>query len=278
MVFTGVVILWKFYISIIILLKVFIIKTLNMADGFMAIVRNTEFDGYSGKLGNIIFRTRYGKTVAYRVPENFKKSESEASMANRKKLKPMSQFASNICSLPELKQIWSIKSETKATSAFHKVEKMNAQFFDSNRPTIKNRIVPMGFGCQLDDMILNKDEIRLNISFPDRPLTEEEEMKKLKRFLVISIICFYDPVKKEDEYFTFYNVYRQITDWEKGTSIEARYEFSEEEGKIFSEYRNSILYYTVIACDAEGYFLGNSLSYSKEFDNITGLLKTIEVK
>jgi len=244
----------------------------------MATVRNSEFAGYKGKLGKIIFRTRYGKTVAYRIPENFKKSESEASKANRKKLKPMAQFASNICLLPELKQIWQLERETKATSAYHKIEKKNAIFFNHFHPTINNEIVPGGFGCQRDGAILNKDEMRINISFPDRPVVDEADMEFLKRYLVIAIICFYDPVNKKDEDFAFYNIYKNISNWEMWNPIEARYQFSEEEGKIFSEYRKSILFYTVIACDAEGYYLGHSFSYSLEFDNITGQEETLKIK
>ncbi len=232
----------------------------------MAIVKNYDYDGFSGKLGNIIFRTRYGKTVAYRVTENFKKSESEASKANRNKWKPMSQFASNICSLPELKAIWSMTPEVKATSAYHKIEKMNRKVIGANRPTIKNDIVPNGFLCESTSAKLSKDELEITADLMHNSLRD----LTADNFLVIAVICFYEPVKKDDEYFTFYNIYKQIPNWKVGTPVEAIYKFSEEEGKIFSEYRKSILYYTVIGCDAEGYFLGNSISYNLEFENIAG--------
>jgi hypothetical protein len=233
----------------------------------MAIVNNSEYEGFSGRLGNIIFRQRNGKTVAYRVPGKIKKSESEASVAVRKKLTPMSQFAANICSLPELKFLWEFKKDIKAKSAYHKIEKYNARLFDSLRPTIRNRIVPEGFGCNLDSIILNKDELRAEISFSRRAFAKEEEIKK---FLIIFVICFYDPIDKKDVYFTFYNIYKQVTDWSPGTPLETEYQFIEDQGEIFSCYRKSILYYTVFTIDGEGCYLEHSSSKSREIEIIPG--------
>jgi hypothetical protein len=127
-------------------------------------------------------------------------------------------------------------------------------------------IVPKGFLFESNSATLNKDSIEIIAELNSNSLDDNTAAN----FLTISIICFYDPVNKDDEYFTFYNIYRLVPNWEPGTPVKAKYQFSEEEREIFSKYRKSILYYTVIACDAERYFLGNSFSSSQEFENIAG--------
>jgi hypothetical protein len=231
----------------------------------MGLLINQVMGDHTGKVGNLIYRRRNGKIVVYKVPEKIKKSESQASKDIRKKLKPMSQFASEVCSFPELKLIWESDTRYKAVAPYHKVEQANKNLVTPDRPTINCRIVPdFGFKLNVNSVEANKEKVSIVV-------TVEKELvdyyKQLKGFIVIILLCFYDPLKKEEKYFDFQRIRLNLTEWEVDKPVEVLFDFSEKEGEIFSKYKKTILYYTLLAFDNENYFLAYSESMPKEFDN-----------
>ncbi len=232
----------------------------------MGILINQVMGDHTGKVGNLIYRNRNGKIVVYKAPEKIKKSESEASKAVRQKLKPMSQFASEVCSFPELKAIWQSNRRYKAKAAYHKVEQANKNMFMPEHPTVENIIVPLwGYKLELNSVELNKEKVSIILTI-DKALADE--YKSLNGFIVIILLCFYNPVKKKDEYFEFRRIRLNLTKWEFDKPVKILFKFAKKDGKLFSLYKKCILYSTFLAYDNEFSFIEHSTGMNKEFNNV----------
>jgi hypothetical protein len=231
----------------------------------MGILINQTLGDHTGKVGNLCYRRRNGKIVVYRLPDKIKKSESKASIEIRERMKPMSRFASEVCSFPELKSVWQSAKNQKAVSAYHKVEQANKNMFTVEHPTVNNTIVPdHGLPCKFISAEANKDKVSIIVSLDN---TIIKNNMPPKGFAAIILLCFYDPVKNEIESFDFCRIRILLTEWELDNPIEILFKFSVDEGKIFSMYKKSILYYTLLAYDAENYFLGFTENNNLEFNN-----------
>ena len=60
----------------------------------------------SGKVGDVIFRQRNGKTIIYKAPKRRNKTVSPKVIKGRGKFTAVSQITTSIYSIPQFKQIW----------------------------------------------------------------------------------------------------------------------------------------------------------------------------
>jgi hypothetical protein len=233
----------------------------------MGTLNGTVLGEPSGKVGKVVIRKWNGKLVTYRLPENIKVSQTELSIASRKRITPMSKFASTICSIEELKAVWQATRSVKALSAYHKVEKANKGRFDLLRPKAEAVIVPYGgFQSKLISAGLSIDEIRIVIQVEKEYLGFSELINGVN---VLFIVCFYDPVKSGGEYFEFCNIRTHVEEWKTNEPLEIKFIMPPEGKNIFTMYKKSILYYTIIPFESNGNILGYSVSQSREFENVS---------
>jgi hypothetical protein len=215
-----------------------------------------------GKVGGYVIRRRYNKSVVYKLPDIVKVSQTPQAKKARAKFRPMSQFASYINSIPELKYFW-MKYKLKASSAYHKILKENYPAFDYNRPTKSNGITPLGtmFGPATGASVTSEgfkveNFIRDRISF----LNNNE-----KAIMAIGVMCFYDPIKKKQEYFTLSKTIIESVNLKFGEPFKIVVPFDEQGKCYYTLYRTCILYFTLVTKDSTGKPLRYSLKYSAEF-------------
>ncbi|MFZ4591290.1 MAG: hypothetical protein ACOYN6_09850 [Ignavibacteria bacterium] len=70
----------------------------------------------TGKIGGVIVRKRYGKTIVSAVPLNYKKSNSERAVNNRKRFAVISNIATALNKVPEFKELWKVAAKNKMSS------------------------------------------------------------------------------------------------------------------------------------------------------------------
>lgn len=218
--------------------------------------------GYShGKIGSYIFRWRNNKTVVYAAPEKYNVSQNPKAKESRAQIVPMSQFASIVNSIPELKYIWN-QDSLKASSAYHKIIKFNFKAFEYNRPTKSNIITPDVFvPCPVTSTIITSDGFRIElfIKREDSFLLEDE-----KEITAIAVVCFYDPVRRWREYFTLNKIICMIPSF--GGKTNTIFLPLSEQGKyLYYSYKMSILYFTLVTKDSNGRPSRYTTNYSAEF-------------
>ena len=155
----------------------------------MAFVNKNIFD-LNGKLGNVIFRNRNGKLVAYVAPKHHRISKSEKSVDNRKKFGINVKLSKNICSLKPLYSVWK-NSKYEGSNTFTRILKFNYKSSKPGRLTLNNALTPISIG--LDAMSINISNGILSINFQIPNL----ENNNLISPFYINIIVFLHDTKEE---------------------------------------------------------------------------------
>ena len=231
----------------------------------MGRLKNTILGDVTGKVGNVVFRLKGKKAYAYASPQKVKVSQTKEAKEARSKFTPLSNFASFINSIPELKYFWS-KAKIDASSAYHKITKLNYKLLLHNRPTINNIITPWIDNENIINPLrmcgLDKSGIWIQAKYEKgqfKPLDEEESIS------VLAIICFYNPRRRWEKYFVLDKLVLDNIEANFVEQFEFKIPFTETALSKYYSYRNSILYFAFLTRDIEGNPLRNSLNYTHEF-------------
>lgn len=166
----------------------------------MAFVNKNIFD-LSGKLGNVIFRNRNGKLVAYAAPKHHHISKSEKSVDNRKKFGINVQLAKNICSLKPLYNVWKY-SKMGGSNTYTKILKFNYRSAEPGKLTLGNVLTPISIALEVNSVEIANRRLSINFLIPDN-----ENNNKLWPFYVNIIIFLHKTLKghkdKGNQFVTF---------------------------------------------------------------------------
>jgi len=230
----------------------------------MGISEKSALGDVSGKVGRETRRERYGKTVVYRECQDFHKSESEASKANRNKFGMLGKFARTVKAFPELEAIWRSAKNIKAHAPINRIEQVNAKYMGPGRPTINSKIIPeKGFKCRVNSLAFDQTGIKMEIK-PES--LDEKVIPFIKYYSALFVIGLYDSEDKAREYCTMLGARSELEDCEPEKLTNIYIPFNEEEAKLISGYKEWILYFVLIIKNEEGEVLGNSVSFASEFD------------
>ena len=231
----------------------------------MGRLKNIVLGNVTGKVGNVVFRTKGKKSYVYAKPQKVKVSQKPEAKKARSKFTPLSNFASFINSIPELKYFWT-KSDIKASSTYHKISKENYPAFLFNRPTVNNKITPGYEGIWGVDPVtisnIDKSGIRIEAFLNMRNFILKEEETAVS---AIAVICFYNPIKRWAKYFILDKLIEDNVEIQIDELFEIRLPFSDELLNNYYSFRNSILYFTFITKDKNGHPIRFTTNHKCEF-------------
>ncbi len=119
----------------------------------------------TGKIGGVVFSKRYGKTVISALPANYKKSNSERAVNNRKRFAVISNIATALNNVPEFKELWKGIAKNKMSSQ-NAAAKYIARQVGKDGNTEITSIFPADFSlldCSLVEK--NKSGFSVNVDF-----------------------------------------------------------------------------------------------------------------
>lgn len=160
----------------------------------MAIVNKNIFD-LSGKLGNVVFRNRNGKLVAYSAPKKYRISKSEKSVDNRKRFGINVQFSKNICSLKPLHGVWK-NSKYDGSNAYTKILKYNYNSTEPGMLTLGNALTPISIALEVNFVKIENGNLSINFRIPDI-----ENNNLLSPFYINLVVFPYDALNRNKEKF-----------------------------------------------------------------------------
>jgi hypothetical protein len=132
----------------------------------MAVIKKKILGEISGNLGDVIFRTRNGKTVVYSKPSKLKVSKSESSIKVKNRFGLVVSLAKEIISDETLSLIWN-KSKVEATNGYQKIIKHNTKLISEGSLTLANQIVPNGISSNSISLNYHNKNIDIKINYSD---------------------------------------------------------------------------------------------------------------
>ena len=122
----------------------------------------------SGKIGDVVYKKRNGKTYISKAAETFNSSQLPHEIDKRNIQKVNGKFASIINQNKLLHVIWE-KEKFPCTNAYNKINKVNYHFCAPDHPTEKAQLTPGGFKLKVKDISIfpegievTPDSIKLN--------------------------------------------------------------------------------------------------------------------
>lgn len=121
-------------------------------------MKNTDIpqillNNITGKVGNIIIRRRYGKTIISAVPSCYNKSNSLSSINNRKRFATIANISKALNSVPEFKKLWKNYAKNKMSSCNAAASYISKQVSKDGIPEIHSifPVIFSGLQCHIQN-------------------------------------------------------------------------------------------------------------------------------
>ncbi len=134
----------------------------------MAELKSPVIGEPSGRIENVIYRRRYGKTIAYSRPKNQKFSKSRKAVGARNDFAAAVTLAKSVNDVPKLKEVWR-SAKVPGTSAYHRLIKNNAKSVSNGFLTTSNKITPEGLPLRLISAEIENKILYLSLECPESP-------------------------------------------------------------------------------------------------------------
>lgn len=173
----------------------------------MATLKSGPLGNINGKLGNIVARVLYKKTVISTRPAKYKKTKSEKAKYIRGRFAITVEFSRYINSIKLLKDVWNYNFP-KCSSAFNMIERYNIKNVGDNAPSLQNIITPPPDENKnyLPSLV---DYIRLDGKVINAALSDIDSLKLPEadcEYFLVLVILYYEPKIKSGKYFKFDNI------------------------------------------------------------------------
>lgn len=224
----------------------------------MATVKSNVLGNFSGKLGNLVARTIYGKTVLAARPSGYNVSQDPDIVANRQKFAVTVNFSKYVSSIPILKSIWQ-KTKPQNISVFNSIVKTNYRFSTADRPTDQNILTPGGFSLPVSSAEIDAGIVTVLLgAFNDVVITESYE----ENVSFASIIVLYNPIAQEDAPFSLITSFQDVETYDFANPYTLTMKMHASEAAEAAKYNNNILLLAAATKDANSKIVQYSQTYS----------------
>ncbi|MEI7485150.1 MAG: hypothetical protein WCK13_10615 [Ignavibacteriota bacterium] len=214
----------------------------------------------TGKIGGIILRKRYGKTIISAVPINYRKSNSEKSVNNRKRFAVISGIATALNNVPEFKELWKVIAKNKMSSHNAAAKYVARQIRKDGVPEITS-IFPSDFST-LKCSLVRKDKSGFSIlvdyssafesSAENRPVNSARNNKvnvlnSGKHIRVFALFIMKDSAYFSDRYKVFCSDFHELDETKKDLIVETN--FYDTDSSTMNEYNNIQVRYAALLYD-----------------------------
>jgi hypothetical protein len=217
----------------------------------MARLEKKSLGEIRGRVGDIVGKVRNGKQYIASRPSKYTLSKAPHEVDKRSRFKVNGLFAKAIKESELLYRIWE-KEKAPAASAYNKICKVNFKLCKTDRPSADNIITPGGFVITVESLAYSPDKIVAGLE-PFDMLANE------RRIVFILLVCFYDPFKKELDFFTL----KRIDDYDL-EELTLTFNFNTAEKQIAKAYKSRTVFLSAVTEDAGGNIVRWSKSVSRE--------------
>lgn len=210
----------------------------------------------TGQVGNVVFRRMSGKYFLSVRPEHYKASQTEEAKISRNGFGICVKFAKTLAKIPNLAVSWKA-ANLKGSSAYHRILKHNLLLTRKGRLSAFNIITPEGFNSPVSAIDLQPGSLK--VTFSNQKLTGDINVSEFKIILLVFMTSpLTNSVPKEN-----LKVFESEVDLSISDILVVN--FSDTDKKLFSEYKDFIVYASVVWI-GEANKIQWSSSSAKEFN------------
>lgn len=212
----------------------------------MAIIKDNPLGKISGKLGNIIIRQRYGKTIICARPASIKDAKTPEQIINRQKFTVCTKLASAINKHPLLLPLWKLNTP-RNKSVYPFIFKNNIKHVGPLVPGDMCVISPPdGFPISAEKITSSSS----CLSFRLPPISEYIPVAKDKFDLNIAIlISWSDPVDPDYPPFAIEPLSQKLPDYNSKYPLTIKINFSKCKPEFRNIYIKKIIFLTLFFHD-----------------------------
>jgi hypothetical protein len=231
----------------------------------------------TGKIGGVIVRKRYGKTIISAVPLNYKKSNSERAVINRKRFAVISNIATALNKVPEFKEFWKVAAKNKMSSQNAAAKYIARQVGKDGAGDIIS-IFPSDFSylkCSLEKKNIAGFSLKVDYSkaFENSPENRPDEsvnnykgskntkaLNLPKYIRTFALFIMKDSAFYPDRYKVICSDFHEVDKTKKEITVETK--FFDTDASMLNEYNNINIRYVAILYNSFKTHLQVSNTYS----------------
>lgn len=227
----------------------------------MARLFSNVIGNFSGKLGNLSARIKYGKTVLAARPASFNIPTDAAAIDRRNTFLASVKFALQVAGLPELRKVWE-KVKPNNLSVFNQVVSKNYPLASASRPTIDNIITPDGFALAVQSALIDADKLTATIpALNTMTVLDPDEV----HCSINAVICFHTPLNPNDDAYTIIKLSKDVPNYQFGTAYNLQMDLNVLQKTVAAKYDSRIVYLAVATKTADDRVVQNSATFAQAF-------------
>jgi hypothetical protein len=198
---------------------------------------------FEGRLDNLVIN--YGGKVLYSYKREKKREtgKTDKQKAAQAKTAITAALCSQINQIPALKYIWK-KWPDKERKPYRNMLAANMRHTSPEHLTIHNIISPKSqYEYNNFCKSVTSSELDIRIGSQEYSSINTENGKT---FSIIVIICFFNPKDKSKESYKLLTLCKEIENFDQLKTYNIKFQIDPEKQKEFKEYRNCIIYNTVL--------------------------------
>lgn len=214
------------------------------------------FNGISGRVGNVIYVRRGGKTFVKALPSKRTTPYSKLELEHHSRFGFTCKIASRICQTEELKHFWDEAKKGNKPS-YNRIFKENFRHADPENLTGFVKLIP-DYGFILNEPMLLTG--KAGISLDSKPIQEQssEFYNKTKYIMAAGIVILRKPKSKSRDKYEIMPFKSEKINFRVHSLISIQIPFGGAELKSYKGYSLKTAYAVLIALDEQG----NPFSYS----------------
>ncbi len=206
----------------------------------MAVIKESILGEINGKVGDIVYKKRNGKTYISKAAASYTVSQLPQEKVRRDKQRINGKICSLINKNIHLCAAWK-KKKAPCFSGYNRMNKVNFHLCEPDRPSERLKITPGGFKLAVEEIRCTAARVKV---LP-RPIRLKKGEDAVTFIMVLSL---WNKRSKVDDDFEFLLMEAQQPD--SGAGI--IFKFKEEESASIKKYKNKTIYLAAVTLNKKG--------------------------
>lgn len=232
----------------------------------MALVTDPLFKNTSGRVGDLLYKQRNGKTFVYYSPKDDKKADLRNSALNRNKFVLLANFCNVLYESDAIRVLWKSEYPNTKGSVYNKLIKHFSNFVTRNGIAKNTAIFPdyQGVNVDVKEVFLKDNVLNININPIDYVRDFEEDIPEAVNFQLVGFAKFSKPVNTDLKEYEFVPFGTDIFKLDYNEEIQFLFSTGEKYEEIYDNYKSMRLFFGYVFTDEDINIIAISRSYDME--------------